>query len=481
MDVVAQLYERSRNAAQRRTILNIFGILLNGFFRFVSAAGGGGRDGVRRFTPVGSSSGERAAEQELSERAELWRMADAVREQNAQREEARKEEAAEREERTAQRTAEGQLRERQLALQERGVAAQEAHSLSARQEAEEMLRRRTAMRDASSVESQSVRDGFMREIEIMQGLGWRAPRAIMQALPTMSGEQIESIREGGAMQSAYRRYGIRGRGGVGGGASGGGRGASPAPGAVAREQWGTANDPLVGAATSAGVPDVVARSMAGDAGERARLTRSLATGSLTQGRQEAGRLDADTRNLGRDLDDQRRITNAAERANQLFRGASDAELRAAFMGGALGDLAPERIQQLRSAANELQAETLRERSGATVSDPEFERTRRELGTMPTTSPSVSRGWVTRAVRHYRDMRGRIRARYGDDVVSAYDQRLRREGVDAGSARGNAGAPAQPTRARRVNVRNAQGEVRSVPESQLDRARAAGWEPVTRGR
>jgi hypothetical protein len=31
------------------------------------------------------------------------------------------------------------------------------------------------------------------------------------------------------------------------------------------------------------------------------------------------------------------------------------------------------------------------------------------------------------------------------------------------------------------VRNAQGEVRSVPESQLDRARAAGWEPVTRGR
>jgi hypothetical protein len=102
----------------------------------------------------------------------------------------------------------------------------------------QQLARNVAMRDSTSQESQLLRDDFGREMAVMQGLGWRPPPALMQALTSMTGEQLERVRGSEAMQSVYRRYGIRGRGGPGGGVGGGLGASGPSRDALERELTG---------------------------------------------------------------------------------------------------------------------------------------------------------------------------------------------------------------------------------------------------
>lgn len=145
-------------------------------------------------------------------------------------------------------TAQGADRDAQRAAQERIAQMRsqgqgnELRTVQADQ-LRQQLARNVAMRDSASQESQIARDDFARDMAVMQGLGWRPPRVLAEALPTMSGEQIESTRNSGAMQSVYRRYGIRGRGGPGGGGGGGGGGMSPEQATQLRQQLDAADVP----------------------------------------------------------------------------------------------------------------------------------------------------------------------------------------------------------------------------------------------
>jgi hypothetical protein len=378
------------------------------------------------------------------------------------------------EERAADRDLRARMQERAAELRASGMGEQEALSRARREALQSEMSRAAALRDAQSPESAQARQAFLGEVELAQTSGWQLPPALRAQLPQMSGEQIERLSEGLTAQGILRPYTHR-RGGArsGGGGGGGGRTDS-----TPRAAWGTDADPVMQSAVEQGVPEAVARGLVSSPSERNRLLRTLAQGSITSERGEQGRTEANVEDLGRALDAQLVVSRAAQHAQQMIRSASDTEIRAAFMGGSIGSLAPARIQELRSAVNELQAQVIRERSGASVSDSEFDRMRSELGAMPTQSPQVFRHWVDRSVSVARDMRGRIRSRYDDDVIGTYEQRLQREGVDVGSAQGDRPrqsrrpvqrtAPTAPVATGSVRLRRPDGVIMRVPEASAQR-------------
>lgn len=352
-------------------------------------------------------------------------------------------------------------------LRESGMGEQEALARARREELQFELGTRQAMRDPASPESQSARASLMAELDTLRDeIGFDPPEGVRQMLEAASGEQAQRYRET-LIRSGVLRPRTARRGGPGGGGG-------SAFGGVPRDQWGTDADPIYRDALASGVPESTARALASDREERTRLARSMAGGAMTGARGEGRAEEADTRALGRDLDAGARVQSATSHAREVIEGATDAELRAAFMGGEMGSLMPARVQQIRSVINEMQASVLMERSGASVAEQEFDRTRREMGTVPTQSTSVIREWVRLQDNRNRDLRARIRARYGDDVVREYDSRLEREGI-APERHPNAPARRSETPAAdMVQVIAPDGRRGRIPRSRLEAARAAGY-------
>jgi len=314
-------------------------------------------------------------------------------------------------------------------------------------------------RDPNSEASASARNAYT---QWRNGLPERLRSSLgMSDVSEMTAEQIqrmeaEHVRAIGTRRDVGRRR------------SGGGGGSAAAQG-VPRGQWGTNADPLLQEMLQSGVPRAAAEATARNSAERARVARSMATSAVTAGRRDEDQVNSDVQRLGRSLDDGRAFRRSTTRAAEMVANASNAQLRAAFLDGLAADAMPPDVQRIASAVNAMQAQLLMDRSGSAVSEQEFDRTRRELGSMPTRDPSVIRQWVARAATEAGTMESRIRARFDDPVVEAYRRRLAREGIGgSGGERSQQGQRQQAPAANRVRVRLPNGTTGTVPRASVSR-------------
>jgi hypothetical protein len=164
--------------------------------------------------------------------------------------------------------------------------------------------------------------------------------------------------------------------------------------------------------------------------------------AATPVRQEQ-RLQDRVRQYGQESRDRVEWERAVNTAAQSIGNVTDAELRAAqqwIQGGAARQsiaaaLAP-RAEQIGETISTLQNIMLRERSGAAVTDQEFQRLRGELGSNWWSSPESLRRAVGRLRATNDGIRAALGAEYGLDVVEQYE--ANRQAV---RSRGGRGQPA----------------------------------------
>lgn len=348
----------------------------------------------------------------------------------------------------------------QASRQDRATAAQAARlaeQTAGEREARELAERRRAPGSQEAQRAQAELQSLVealppgaardRVVEALVGPGAR--------IDELSAEQIERIEQ---RLPEYLRATLR-RGGAGG--AGGGQ---------ARAQ-------LQRALMDRGMSAEEAAAAVGAVGAR-RAAQSLITSSLAEDRSEGNfdrregatggrRVEADTEALGRAAD-------AALGWRQAIRAAQRVDpelLRATFLSEQIPQgFTPEQVQSARSAVNRLRGELGHARSGAAISEREFDRFTNEMGVAATSSPQAFRSWLQGADAEEQERMARIRARFSDDVVRTYDERLRRERAP--------GAPEAPrSGGNRVPIILSDGRRATVPAENLDEAIRRGARPV----
>lgn len=346
----------------------------------------------------------------------------------------------------------------QASRQDRATAAQAARlaeQTAGEREARELAERRRAPGSQEAQRAQAELQSLVealppgaardRVVEALVGPGAR--------IDELSAEQIERIEQ---RLPEYLRATLR-RSGAGGSGAG-----------QARAQ-------LQRALVDRGMSAEEAAAAVGAVGAR-RAAQSLITSSLAEGRSEGSferregatggrRVEADTEALGR-------ATDAALAWRQAIRAAQRVDpglLRATFLSEQIPQgFTPEQVQSARSAVNRLRGELGHARSGAAISEHEFDRFTNEMGVAATSSPQAFRSWLQGVDAEEQERMARIRARFSDDVVRTYDERLRRERAP--------GAPDAPG-GNRVPIILSDGRRATVPAENLDEAIRRGARPV----
>jgi hypothetical protein len=210
---------------------------------------------------------------------------------------------------------------------------------------------------------------------------------------------------------------------------------------------------------------------------RAYISPESTNTAVTAPVREEQALATRVRQYGSEARDRIEWERSVGAASQVLGGVSDAELRAAqqwIQGGAArqsiaAGLAP-RAEQIGETISTLQNIMLRERSGAAVTDQEFQRLRGELGSNWWSSPDSLRRAVARMRATNEAIQEGLGAEYGLEVVEAYEAnrqavRGRRGGAPAsgGGGRYRAGQ----------TITGPNGATRTLTQEQADRLNARG--------
>lgn len=172
-----------------------------------------------------------------------------------------------------------------------------------------------------------------------------------------------------------------------------------------------------------------------------------------------------------------------DRAESELGRADDTGFRAAAVapGWAPDALLPGRNSApLREALAQVRNITLKDRSGAAISNAEFDRLKEELGTGALQSREAVMRGLRRLRQIQRDHQATIESGFDPQTVDTYHgRRSTRLGEGAPAPRGGAPAP-QPAGPTEITVSNGT-ETFTIPASDLEEARADGFEPVGRPR
>ena len=351
---------------------------------------------------------------------------------------------------------------------------------------EESERARTEAMQSSTSDVSRAEQAQMRAL--LEGLQTRRGASstvgpLLQQLDGMSAEQINELERSGP---SWLRD-LLGRNGRAGGGAGGGGGGQQARTALRSTLIGRGmSEQEADATLSTMRPRDISRAILGDQLTRGRgeitADRVDARAGARVAATEGSRSDADVRRLGTALDTALPWRQAIRRASAV----DPTLLRATFLAEAApAGFTPEQIQAARAAVNSLRGTLAQARSGAAVSEPEFERITREMGASASSSPQVFLEWLQAQEQNESERAAHIRARFGGDIVSTYDANMQRE--EAPTAPGaapteapRAAAPAEPPpNARRdpqgnVVMVDPEGNPHRVPPGRYARRHAQGW-------
>jgi hypothetical protein len=210
---------------------------------------------------------------------------------------------------------------------------------------------------------------------------------------------------------------------------------------------------------------------------RAYISPESTNTAVTAPVREEQALAARVQHYGAEARDRIEWERTVTTASQMLGSVSDGDLRAAqqwLQGGAArqsiaAGIAP-RAEQVGQAIAELQDIMLRDRSGAAVTDQEFQRLRSELGTNWWSSPESLRRAIGRMRATNQAIQEGLGAAYGIDVVDAYEanrQALRNRGGQRPSSGGGGSYRAGQ------QIRRSNGTVVTLTQEQADRLNARG--------
>lgn len=369
--------------------------------------------------------------------------------------------------RAQQRDAQIQLAQMAEERQGRTADAQASLSQSRAATADQTRARAAAMADPSSTESTQARQALRT---LIGSAPESAGRRILEAaggeegLNALSAEELNTMAQRLPQYIYDETHGRRRGGGAGAGS------------AVRSAESERQREVFVQHLMDNGMPEAVARATV-EATREDRLAGAFVTDALTsdRGRESSARIQERTESLRADPQVERlgRAVDSGLAWRQSLRSAGTVDpalLRSVFMSEALPPgFTPEQIQEARSIVNNLRGTLAQARSGAAVTEAEFDRITSEMGAAATSSPQAFQAWLRRQYENEGERAARIRARFGADVVSQYDSNLRREGAPADAAGSRGGF---------VAMRDANGRRVRVRAADVERAMSRGFERVS---